>query len=212
MANGTYLKRPLLKYEIEEAQENSKSASGAARYLNVDFSTYKKYAELYDIYEQHLNKKGTGIAKGFAVSQPHSKKLRDIFDNKHPDYPLQRLKYRMVARDMIRDRCHICGFEEERITDGRKPTLMVFKGKQGDYSPSNLTILCYNCCYLTQGAPSVVNWKHIENAMKGKTSGSGQPETDPALNPTGLGAPSEEDFTEEELEELRREIQRELGN
>lgn len=210
MANGKYLKRPLLKHEIEEAQENSLSAAAAARYLGVDFATYKKYAQMYGIYENLLNKKGVGIAKGFAKTQPHSTKLKDIFNNEHPDYPLQRLKWRMVAREMIEDKCYLCGFQEERITDGKKPILMVFKDEEGDYSPSNLTNLCYNCCFLTKGAPSVVNWKHIESSVKGKRKESNNVNTDPSRNPTGVGLPSEEDFTPEEIEEIKREIAIEL--
>lgn len=211
MANGKYLKRPLLKHEIEEAQANSRSAAQAARYLDVNFATYKKYAEFYGIYENLLNKTGVGIAKGFAKTQAHSTKLKDIFDNKHPDYPLQRLKWRMVARGLIQDRCYLCGFEEERITDQKKPIIMVFKDEDGDYSVNNLINLCYNCCFLTKGAPTVVNWRHIKSSIEGKTSGSGQPESDPTLNPTGLGLPSEDDLTPEEIEEIKREIDRELG-
>ena len=37
------LRRPLLKFEIEEAQKNSLSANQAAKYLGVDISTNKKY-------------------------------------------------------------------------------------------------------------------------------------------------------------------------
>lgn len=211
MANGKYLKRPLLKHEILEAQENSRSASQAAKYLDVDFATYKKYAQFYGIYENLLNQKGVGIAKGYSKSQPHSTKLKDIFNNEHPDYPLQRLKWRMVARDLIEDRCYLCGFDEGRITDDKKPIIMVFKDEDGDYSISNLINLCYNCCFLTKGAPTVVNWKHIKSSVEGKTSGSGRPANDPMKNPTGLGMPSEDDLTDEEIAELKREIDRELG-
>ena len=211
MANGKYLKRPLLKFEIEEAQANCRSASQAAKYLGVSFGTYRKYAKIYGIYENLLNQKGVGIAKGYAMSQPHSTKLKDIFNNEHPDYPLQRLKWRMVARGLIEDECYLCGFREVRVTDEKSPTLLVFKGEDGDYSVSNLINLCYNCCFLTKGAPTVVNRKHIDSSLKGKTSGSGQPDSDPTLNPTGLGLPAEDDLTDEEIAEIKREIDRELG-
>lgn len=206
-----YLKRPLLKQEILEAQENSRSAAQAAKYLDVDFATYKKYASVYGIYENLLNKKGVGIAKGYSVSQAHSTKLKDIFENKHPDYPLQRLKWRMEARGIIEDKCYLCDFEEQRITDGKRPTIMVFKDKDGDYSIGNLINLCYNCCFLTKGAPTVVNWKHIRSSIEGKTSGSGRKDNDPTLNPTGIGLPAPDDLTDEEIAQLKREIDEELG-
>ena len=62
------LNRPLLKYEIEDAQKNSISANAAARYLGVDIATYKKYAQFHGIYENLLNQRGMGVAKGYAKS------------------------------------------------------------------------------------------------------------------------------------------------
>ena len=207
------LNRPLLKHEIEKAQANSLSANGAARYLGVDITTYKKYAQFYGIYENLLNKRGVGTPKGFAKSQAHSTKLKDIFDNKHPKYPLQRLRWRMVARGMIEDRCSLCGFSEERVTDNAKPILMVFKDKHGDYSPSNLIILCYNCSFLTQGAPTVVNRQHIKDSFKNPERYNPNRDSwkDPSNVSSGLGLEPEDDLTEEEIRKIKEEIDRELG-
>lgn len=207
------LKRPLLKFEIEEAQANSISAAAAARYLDVNILTYKKYAKFYGIYENLLNPTGIGTSKGFAKSQSHSTKLKDIFENKHPKYPLQRLKWRMVARGLANDYCAVCGFDEERITDKSKPLLMVFKDEHGDYTPTNLAVLCYNCCFLTKDAPTVVNRVHIEDSLKNE---------DPRYNPNraswadpsnavSLMPEPENDLSEEEIRQIKEEIDRELG-
>ena len=207
------LRRPLLKHEIEEAQKNSLSASAASRYLGVDIATYKKYAQFYGIYENLLNKTGIGLPKGFAKTQAHSTKLKDIFENKHPKYPLQRLRWRMVARGLIEDCCAVCGFAEERITDQAKPILMTFKEEHGDYTSTNLIILCYNCCFLTKGAPTVVNRKHIASSFKtpeNYNQNRGQ-WLDPSNNASGLGLEPENDLTEEEIRKIKEEIDRELG-
>ena len=207
------LRRPLLKFEIEEAQENSISANAAARYLGVDIATYKKYAQFYGIYENLLNKRGVGVAKGYAKSQPHSTKLKDIFENKHPKYPLQRLKWRMIARGLINDECSLCGFGEGRITDDKKPLLLAYKEEHGNYDPKNLIILCYNCCFLTKNAPTVINRKHIKKSLSGerKAAPGRDQQLDPSMASSGIGLEPEGDLTDEEIKELREEIDKELG-
>jgi hypothetical protein len=211
MTKKPALKRPLLKFEIEEAQANALSAAGAAKYLGVCHATYKKYAVFYGIYKNLLNKRGVGVAKGYAMSQKHSTKLKDIFENKHPTYPLQRLKWRMVARGLVDDNCYQCGFKETRITDDKKPVLMVFKDEVGDYTPSNLIVLCYNCCFLTKGAPVVVNKRRIERSL---TDEEPKEINNQWINPekvTRLVDEPLDDLTDGEIQELKREIDRDLG-
>lgn len=206
------LSRPLLKYEIEEAQANSLSAHQAAKYLGVSFTTYKKYAKFYGIYENLLNQKGTGISKGYSYSS-QSIKLKDIFDNKHLEYPLQRLRWRMIARGLIDNSCMLCGFDEERITDQKKPLILVFKDKENDYTPTNLALLCYNCCFLTKDAPTIVNRKNIYRSIKEKIKESDG--RDPWVDPTKLNvtmaSEPENDLSDEEIRKLKDEINRELG-
>ena len=207
------LNRPLLKYEIEEAQKNSISASAAARYLGVDIATYKKYAQFHGIYENLLNQRGMGVAKGYAKSQPHSTKLKDIFENKHPKYPLQRLKWRMIARGLLEDECSLCGFGEGRVTDDRKPLLLTYKDEHGNYDPKNLLLLCYNCCFLTKDAPTVINRKHIKKSLSGqrKAAPGRDQQLDPSMASSGIGLEPENDLTDEEIRKLKEEIDRELG-
>ena len=52
---------------ILESQKHTKSNMEAARWMNVCYTTYKKWAKYYGVFEQHLNQKGNGIKKGFAV-------------------------------------------------------------------------------------------------------------------------------------------------
>ena len=204
------LNRPLLKYEIEEAQRHSRSAAEAARYLKVDARTYKKYAELYGIYQDLLNKTGIGTDKGFAKTQKHTVKLRDVFANKHPGYPMPRLKFRMIARGIILPRCDCCGFDEQRILDGKRPLLLTFREEHGNYDPSNLVLLCYNCVFLTKDAPTVVNQKTIKRSLENPDSlKSLDRYIDP--DPGRMTEEPEDDLDEDEIAALKREIDKELG-
>ena len=56
-------RKVITKNMILTAQENTNSNMSAARWLNVSYTTYKKWAKYYGVFEQHLNQKGVGIKK-----------------------------------------------------------------------------------------------------------------------------------------------------
>lgn len=153
--------QPLLRSEIEEAQRNSNSNLSAARWLGVSYQRYKRYAQLYGLFDGHMNTAGIGVDKGWA-KKPSNTPLRDILAGKHPKYSLARLKNRLIARKKLTPECSLCGFHEKRITDNQVPLMLTFKDNdRTNFSLENLQLLCYNCMFLTTGAPSVVNKKHI---------------------------------------------------
>ena len=43
------------KKMIEDAQEHTQSNMAAARWLGINYLTYRKYAKIYNIFERHLN-------------------------------------------------------------------------------------------------------------------------------------------------------------
>jgi hypothetical protein len=55
--------KPLSKEQIVAAQGKTKSNMGAARYLHVSYTHYKKYAKMYKLFESHKNQSGKGIPK-----------------------------------------------------------------------------------------------------------------------------------------------------
>ena len=154
---------PILKSAIEEAQRHTNSNRQAAIWLGVAYPTYKRYAKIYGIFDRHANPLGLGTTKGFG-KRPSTISLRDIFANKHPEYSMIRLKYRMVARHMLDEKCGVCGFNERRITDNKTPLMLTFKNQIGDFTRDNLHLLCYNCMFLTTGAPWVAHQKQIVNS------------------------------------------------
>lgn len=155
----------ILRSQIEEAQRHTNSNAAAARWLNVSYKIYKKYATLYGLFEKHLNPTGLGIEKGFS-KRPTSIPLRDVLAGKHPNYSLAKLRNRLIARGKLTEQCHLCGFDERRITDNRVPVMLTFKdGNHTNYSLENLELRCYNCMFLTTGAPTVVNKRHIKKSF-----------------------------------------------
>lgn len=141
---------PLLESEILEAQENSRSAAEAARVLGVSYNTYKKYAKQYGIFENLINPDGIGIPKG--VKGSNMAKIEDILEGKHPNYPLWKLKKRLLLGGYFLEECAVCGFNERRLTDHRVPLIMDFlDGDTHNHKHENIRMLCYNCHFLLVG-------------------------------------------------------------
>lgn len=139
--------RPLLQSEIEAAQAVSKSAREAARKLGVNYITYRKYATMYGIHTL-LNQFNKGIKKNI---NPESGKypISKILDGKYPDYPVFRLKDKLI-RSKIKDACcEMCGYKERRITDGKIPLLINFEDDNSkNHKLENIKLLCYNCTFV----------------------------------------------------------------
>jgi hypothetical protein len=157
--------KPVLRSEIEEAQRHTNSNMAASKYLGIPYDRYKRYAKLYDLFDSHANPTGIGTDKGLA-KRPNSVSLKDILEGKHPKYSPAKLKNRLIARRKIEEKCEICGFNEKRITDNKSPLMLNFiDGNRLNFSLDNLNLLCYNCMFLTTGAPTVVYRNKIEKSL-----------------------------------------------
>jgi hypothetical protein len=153
---GGTRRRPILKRDIEKAQQETRSAHEAARLLGVHYNTYKKYAREYGIHERHLNPGGKGIPKPHVKGKRYA--LADILDGKYPSYDIKKLKARLISSGMIDEECHLCGFNERRITDYKIPLMLVFKdGDRTNHRLENMYLLCFNCAFLTIGELNNIN-------------------------------------------------------
>ena len=135
------------KGRIQWAIENSLSLKGAARVLGVSYNTFKKYAIMYDLFEQNKNIGGAGVPKGgstgFGVT------VNDIFGGNHPNYPHWKLQALLVRSGHFVQRCSNCGYEETRDMDGKGPFIIDFlDGDGSNHVPENIRLLCYNCFFL----------------------------------------------------------------
>jgi hypothetical protein len=199
---------PITRAEIEHAQANTKSNMEAARFLNVGYERYKRYAKIYNLFDSHLNPTGIGVNKGYAA-RPSSVPLKDVFANKHPTYSIVRLKNRMIARNIIAEECSMCGFKEKRITDSKTPLMLTFKNGTRDFTQSNLELLCYNCLFLTTGAPSVANRGYIKKSFNAPDEIPKR--WDVAPRPADSIDVGEEDDTSESFDDIKDQILKELG-
>lgn len=196
--------QPLLRSQIEEAQRHTNSNLSAARWLGTSYRRYKRFAELYGLFEGHLNISGVGIDKGWSM-KPTSIPLKDILAGNHPDYSLARLKNRLLARKKLIPVCNLCGFDEKRITDGQVPLIIDFlDGNRKRFALDNLQLLCYNCLFLTSGAPQVVNRKQIQKSFLHPDSIPKKHRIPPAIgdsyDPTDTATPEEYHITLTEAE------------
>ena len=139
----------LTETQIQYAIANTLSNSHAARFLHIALSTYKKYAKQYGLYEGHLNRFGKGISRKPVYPRT---KLEDIFANKHPNYHLPDLKYRLIKDGILPYVCEICGYDKARKEDNDKPILLDFKdGNDKNMARENLRFICYNCAFEVRG-------------------------------------------------------------
>jgi len=141
--------KPILQSEIQEAIDRAPTAKKAAKLIGVSYITFKKYAKLYGIHKT----KGWPVKKGICCRgpiDPHKGKfpIQDILDGKHPDFPVHRLKDKLIRSGIKKPECELCGYRERRITDGKLPVLINFEdGDNKNHKLDNLKLLCYNCTF-----------------------------------------------------------------
>ena len=140
--------RPLLELEIKEAQEHCNNATACARYLNVGYVCYKKWAKIHSLFK--INPWGKGDKKSYWDPDKGKYSLNQTLECKFPDYPVYRLKDKLIKSGTKKAKCENCGFDEHRITDQKMPLLISFiDGNERNHLLSNIEILCYNCMFLT---------------------------------------------------------------
>jgi hypothetical protein len=148
--------KPLLEADIKTAQLYCKSAAACARYLNVAYSTYKKYAVMYGLFENVKNPTGKGMPK---------RKYKGVFGldtilaGEHPTYNRGKLKMRLIKAGKLAEECVRCGFNEKRILDGYCPLVLCSKdGDKKNLQLDNLELKCYNCTAVTTGKVGAKNF------------------------------------------------------
>jgi len=176
----------------------------------VGYERYKRYAKIYNLFDRHTNQKGVGTAKGYAA-KASTIPLKDVFANKHPGYNLIRLKHRMIARNLLIEECGLCGFNEKRVTDSKTPLLITFKNGMKDFTQDNIQLLCYNCLFLTTGAPTVANRGYIEKSFEEPDKIPKRWQVDHRVADMLDIGETEPDNTNEDFLSMQEEILKELG-
>lgn len=145
----------LLKSDILRAQANSKSAAQAARYLKVNYKTYKRWAEYHGVFDNLLNKSGKGMSKN---TQKH--RLDDVLEGNKPHWNTRVYTEQLIRYGYKKDCCESCGYDRKRV-DGKAPYLINFlDGNKKNHKLDNVKILCYNCYYVEVGTELIGNKKN----------------------------------------------------
>lgn len=141
--------KPILKWEIEEAQKQNVNESAAARWLGVNFLTYKHYAKKYGLYNPKPCIKGKR-----ELLNPFRGKysLYSILEGKHPNLPSWTVKDKLIRSGMKKMECELCGYSQTRLDDGQAPLLLNhLDGDIHNHKIENLRIYCYNCSFVAGG-------------------------------------------------------------
>lgn len=180
-------KKILYREQIEEAMRRTKSNRAAARYLNVSFPHYKKYALLYkdektgkSLWELQYNQGGKGIKKYALSDNARLRKgkepaIMDILEGKIPleHYNPEKLKYKLVDLGILECKCGQCGYDVKRPLDGKSPLILIHKnGDRRDWHANNLEFRCYNCMFINGGEP--IPEEQIQKLENYQTNGHGK--------------------------------------
>jgi len=145
--------QPLMESDIKEALEKSPSALKAAKRLGVTYPTFKKYAKKYGIHTTPgwpIKKKDPTQKTPRSPINPNKGKypIQDILQGKWPEFPIHRLKDKLIRSNIKKAECEQCGFSERRLTDGKIPLLLNFDdGNNKNHKLENMRLLCYNCTF-----------------------------------------------------------------
>lgn len=121
------------KDEIENAIKNTPTMGGAAKFLKIDWRTFKKEAEKYNLYTPIITNK---INEKF--------ELKDILGGKYPQYPTSKLSKRLVKENYKEYKCEICGIDSWQ-NNPISLELNHIDGDNGNHLYKNLQLLCPNC-------------------------------------------------------------------
>jgi hypothetical protein len=154
--------KPLSKEMIVAAMNKTKSNKAAARYLNVSYLHFKKWAKLYQdsetgqiLFEKHKNQCGKGIPKFLSNGNPRKDfALLDLIEGRidPSSFNPNKIKYRLIQEGYLQEECSICSFNERRVLDYKMPLILNFKdGNKQHYRLENLEMLCYNHYFLQIG-------------------------------------------------------------
>lgn len=158
IGNWLYKGYEITEEEIRRAMAATKSNREAAKFLEVSYPTWKKYAKAYrdqetgkTLFELHYNASLKGVVGRSWVGG----KIRYNWDNilienqrLNPER-LFKLKDQLVKYEKLEERCYRCDFSTRRLEDEKIPLMLNFKnGDKTNWKIQNLEFVCYNCAFL----------------------------------------------------------------
>ena len=132
--------KELTKEDFENAISQTLTMAQAASELGIHFSTFKRHAVKYGLYNPNQGAKGTKKP----INDHRKINLDDILEGKYPQYQTFKLKNRLFKEGLKNNICEVCGISEWQGME-IKCELDHINGKSNDHRLENLRILCPNC-------------------------------------------------------------------
>jgi 5-methylcytosine-specific restriction endonuclease McrA len=158
--NFAYQGLQITEDQIWEAMKNTRSNHEAARWMQITYITYKKYASKYidrdtgkTLFELHMNQSAKGIPK-FGKRRHDKASIIDIMEEKVPKtfVSVKVLKTQIIQQAILEEKCCRCGYQEKRVIDYKVPLILNFKdGDKRNWKLENVEFLCYNCYFMCVG-------------------------------------------------------------
>jgi len=148
----------ITKEQILFALSGTSTMGEAVKKINVDWRTFKKYAEQYGLYDpKKYNRRNEKYD------------LKDILNGLHPQYPTSKLSKRLIKENIKKYECEICGINE---WNGKKITLELnhIDGDNSNHKLINLELICPNChsqtdTYRSKGKNKKYNDENIKKIV-----------------------------------------------
>lgn len=138
------------KEQIQEAinftieNNGTTSMKAAAKYLNIKYDTFKKYAQMFGLWKP--NPSGVGRIKH--KIEPKKFDLDDILNGLHPQYSTFKLKQRLFSERGYKKICSCCNLDSW-MGNPIPLELDHIDGNRFNHKEENLRLLCANCHALT---------------------------------------------------------------
>jgi 5-methylcytosine-specific restriction endonuclease McrA len=138
MPSKKLIKNRVTDEQFRNACSASKSMAAAAAKLNIHFNSFKKSAIALNCYRP--NQAGKGLIK----ISPKIPLDEIIINGSHPLYQSFKLKRRLFAEGIKKNKCEVCGLTSWL----KKPINLELHHKDGNsknHKLNNLVLLCPNC-------------------------------------------------------------------
>lgn len=143
---------------IRYAHEHTYSNQEAARLLQVDIRTLKKYAKMYidketglDLWQKHIKtnkQRRSKVKKKTILKGRYRHTVEEILGGKPVGYDRWTVLRRLLLEGYVKEECSRCGYNERRVTDYCVPLTLGFKdGNKRNFHIDNIEIVCLNCYY-----------------------------------------------------------------
>lgn len=158
-------RRPILESEIKEALTHVECASAAARYLGINYKSYKKAATKYGLFKASPYGKGSKIRdREYGVNSGKWPLNKILAGETHHPQPWK-VKRLILRAGKKLARCERCGWKESRA-DGEVPLFINFiDGDSTNQKLENIMLYCQNCTFILQGdiRRKVATFNHKED-------------------------------------------------